>query len=458
MQFSKDSKICIVGAGSSGIAACKNLIQCGFENITVYEQSDKVGGNWVYTKDVKHSSVYETTHIITSKHHSNYLDFPMPAHYPDYPSHWLMAEYFENYAREFGVWDKVKFNTTVKNVFKTEDGKWQVEIEDAKQNTQTNITGSPASQSFPTKEVFEEAVFDVLIISNGHHWNPRYPNYPGKFEGELVHSHYFKNNKPFEGKRVLVIGAGNSGCDAAVEVCRLAKKTAISMRRGYHFIPKFVFGQPADVIANKFQWVPDFALDLVYGFVLRLENGDITKWGLQKPNHGVRQSHPVSNSELLYYIRHGEIAAKPDIEKFEGKTVFFKDGTNEEFDTIICATGFKVTFPFFDKNLINYEDSDVRLYKRVFHPDHHNLMFVGLIQASGCFWKLADFQSRLLANYIAGNLKLPVDMNNEIEKELKTNRDGFTKSARHLIEVDYFKYSADVIKHVPSNAPEWNKK
>jgi hypothetical protein len=387
----------------------------------------------VYTEDVKHSSVYETTHIITSKAHSSYLDFPMPEHYPDYPSHWLMAEYLENYAKEFGVYERVQFNTTVKHITRLADGKWNIETDKGTE------------------------VFDVLIVSNGHHWNPRYPNYPGQFEGEFMHSHYFKNNKPFAGKRVMVIGAGNSGCDAAVEMCRVAKKTFISMRRGYHFIPKFVFGQPADVIANKFQWVPDFLLDKVYDLVLRIENGDITRWGLKRPDHGVRMSHPVSNSELLYYIRHGEITAKPDIERFEGKTVFFKDGSKEELDVIVAATGFKVTLPFFDKNFINYEDTDVRLYKRIFHPEYRNLMFVGLIQASGCFWKLADFQSKLLANYLAGNFKLPDNMNAEIDREVKRIREGFTKSARHLIEVDYFKYSADIIKHIPANAPSWKK-
>jgi hypothetical protein len=436
MKYNSDTKICIVGAGSSGIAACKNLLQVGLKNIVVYEQSARIGGNWVYTEDVKHSSVYETTHIITSKHHSNYLDFPMPDNYPDYPSHWLMADYYQNYSDHFGVTPKIKFETTVVKIDKTNDGKWKVQTADKNGN-------------------LSDEIFEVLIVSNGHHWNPRYPNYEGKFEGEFVHSHYFKNNKPFSGKRVLVIGAGNSGCDAAVEVCRTAKKTAISMRRGYHFIPKFVFGEPADVIANKFQWVPDFLLDLVYAFVLRLENGDITKFGLQKPDHGVRQSHPVSNSELLYYIRHGEITAKPDIQKFDGKTVHFKDGSKAEFDTIIAATGFKVTFPFFDKSLIDFEDKDVRLYKRVFHPDHMNLMFVGLIQASGCFWKLADFQAKLLANQLVGNYALPENMNTEIDREVNQIRSGFTKSARHLIEVDYFKYSKSILDIIPSNAPAW---
>jgi len=437
MKLSKDAKIAIIGAGSSGIAACKNLIQVGFDNITIFEQSERIGGNWVFTQDVKHSSVYETTHIITSKHHSAYLDFPMPDSYPDYPSHWLMAEYFQKYADKFGVMPKIKFNTTVTNITREADGKWTINTSDSDNQS--------ASETF-----------DALIVSNGHHWNPRYPDYPGKFDGEFIHSHYFKNNKAFEGKKVLVIGAGNSGCDAAVEVCRVAKKTAISMRRGYHFIPKFVFGQPADVIANKFQWVPDFLLDAVYSIVLRLENGNIKKFGLQLPDHGVRQSHPVSNSELLYYIRHGEISPKVDIERFEGKKVFFKDGSVDEFDTIIASTGFKVTFPFFDKSLIDFEDKDVRLYKRFLHPDFNNLAFIGLIQASGCFWKLADFQSKLLANYFAGNYKPSGDMNKEIDVEVQRIRDGFTKSARHLIEVDYFKYSAGIIKQIPSNAPKWN--
>ena len=436
MKLSKDAKIAIIGAGSSGIAACKNLRQVGFNNIAIFEQSERIGGNWVFTQDVKHSSVYETTHIITSKHHSAYLDFPMPAHYPDYPSHWLMAEYFQKYADKFGVMPKIKFNTTVTNITREADGKWTINTSDSDNQS--------ASETF-----------DALIVSNGHHWNPRYPDYPGKFDGEFIHSHYFKNNKAFEGKKVLVIGAGNSGCDAAVEVCRVAKKTAISMRRGYHFIPKFVFGEPADVIANKFQWVPDFLLDAVYSIVLRLENGNIKKFGLQLPDHGVRQSHPVSNSELLYYIRHGEISPKVDIERFEGKKVFFKDGSVDEFDTIIASTGFKVTFPFFDKSLIDFEDKDVRLYKRFLHPDFNNLAFIGLIQASGCFWKLADFQSKLLANYFAGNYKPSGDMNKEIDVEVQRIRDGFTKSARHLIEVDYFKYSAGIIKQIPANAPDW---
>ena len=187
-----------------------------------------------------------------------------------------------------------------------------------------------------------------------------------------------------------------------------------------------------------------------------MENGNIEDFGLQRPDHGVRQSHPVSNSELLYYIRHGEISPRVDIERFDGKRVVFKDGTVNEFDTIIASTGFKVTFPFFDKSLIDFEDKDVRLYKRFLHPEYENLAFIGLIQASGCFWKLADFQSKLLANYFAGNFSPSKDLKTEIDEEVRRNREGFTKSIRHLIEVDYFKYSAEIIKHIPKNAPKWN--
>ncbi|MFN8276737.1 MAG: NAD(P)-binding domain-containing protein [Chitinophagales bacterium] len=428
----KQARIAIIGAGSSGIAAAKNMMQVGYHNITIFEQSGVIGGNWVYTEAVEHSSVYETTHIITSKRHSAYLDFPMPDHYPDYPSHWLMATYFQEYAKHFGVTPKVKFHTTVKHINRV-DGRWQI--------------------IFERKGVVEEEVFDALLVCSGHHWNPRFPKYEGIFEGEFLHSHSFKNNKPFAGKRVLVIGAGNSGCDAAVEVCRVAATTAISMRRGYHFIPKFVFGEPADVIANRFQWVPDALLDMVYSLVLRLENGDITRFGLQRPDHGVRQSHPVSNSELLYYIRHGRITPRPDISRFDGKMVHFTDGSKQEFDVIIAATGFKITFPFFDKQLIDFEDKPVRLYRRMLHPEYDHLAFIGLIQASGCFWKLADFQAKLLANYFAGNAVLPDNMNAVIDEEVAQIDRGFTKSKRHLIEVDYFKYSASLLKAIPGNAP-----
>ncbi|MFN8308701.1 MAG: NAD(P)-binding domain-containing protein [Chitinophagales bacterium] len=425
MKLDPKSNIAIIGAGSSGIAAAKNLMQRGFQNITLLEQSDRLGGNWIYSEEVKHASVYETTHIITSKRHSAYLDFPMPESYPDYPSHWLMAEYFEAYANHFHIKEKIRFNTTVTHVNRMADGRWEI----------TSVKNDETSRT----------TYDALIVSSGHHWNPRFPTYAGKFEGEFLHSHAFKNNRPFAGKKVLIVGAGNSGCDAAVEVCRVAKSTAISMRRGYHFIPKFVFGEPADVIANRFQWVPDALLDLVYRIVLRLENGDITRFGLQKPDHRVRQSHPVSNSELLYYVRHGKISPKVDIDHFEGKTVYFKDGSNEAFDVIIAATGFKITLPFFDKSLIDFEDKEVNLYKRFLHPEYHNLAFIGLIQASGCFWKLADYQSKLLAAIFSGSFSLPNDLQADVAKDVAHINQHFTKSKRHLIEVDYFKYSNELI-------------
>lgn len=433
MQLPTSTRIGIIGAGSSGIATAKNLMQCGFHQLVIWEQSNRVGGNWVYSESVQHSSVYETTHIITSKKHSAYLDFPMPDDYPDYPSHEQMASYFDAYARRFGVMEKVQFNTRVLQATPISGGGWQI---------QTDQSDTPDR-------------VDFLIVCNGHHWNPRFPDYPGHFNGEFLHSHSFKNNKPFAGKRVLVIGAGNSGCDAAVEVSRVAKHTAISMRRGYHFIPKFVFGRPADEVANRFQWVPDFLLDWVYALVLRLENGDVRSYGLALPDHGVRQSHPVSNSELLYAIRHGKIKPRRDIARLDGDVVHFTDGTQDAFDVIIAATGFKITFPFFDEQLVNFQDKEVRLYQRMWHPTLPGLAFIGLIQASGCFWKLADYQARLLANILSGKGQLPKNLDRAIDREVEENKKWFTQSPRHLIEVDYFKYSRKLIAATPRSAPEW---
>ncbi|MCL4254438.1 MAG: NAD(P)/FAD-dependent oxidoreductase, partial [Anaerolineae bacterium] len=221
MKRGKDVRVCVIGAGPSGITAAKHLLQAGIQNVVVYERNNQVGGNWIYSPDPSHSSVYETTHIISSKKLSQYHDFPMPADYPDYPSHQQLLKYFHDYARHFGVDKVTEFNTEVKHITKTADDGWDVTLHDGRVEH-----------------------FDHLLVANGHHSVPKMPTYQGNFEGEFIHSHDFKHNRPFKDKRVLVIGGGNSACDIAVETGRVSAFTGISWRRGYHIVPKFVFGLP----------------------------------------------------------------------------------------------------------------------------------------------------------------------------------------------------------------------
>jgi hypothetical protein len=420
-------RIAVIGAGPSGITAGKNAIEAGLgAGLVVFEKSDQVGGNWVYRTESGHSSVYSTTHIISSKYHSAYEDYDFPAGTPDYPSHNHLREYFQNYAKDFGVHEKIRFHTEVRSAVKNADQTWTI----------TSV--GPDGEKVET--------FDALMVSNGHHWNPVLPQYPGTFAGEFIHSHAFKNNQPFKDKRVLVIGGGNSAADVAVECSRVATRTCISMRRGHWFMPKFIFGLPGDVVYHQSQWLPPKLRQKALQFINTLMTGKHERYGLQTPDYSILEGHPTLNSELYYFIGHGEVAPKVGISRFDGHTVHFTDGSSEDFDVIIAATGYKITLPFFDKNFINFEHAtEVPLWRRMFHKDHPSLYFIGLFQPLGCIWPLADYQAQLACMELIGKYQRPKNLSEEIDKELKNPHFNFYKSHRHATEVDYMMFRKELL-------------
>lgn len=420
--------ICVIGAGCSGLAAIKNLTQAGFDNVVCYEQNNQLGGNWVYSPKLSHSSVCETTHIISSKKMSEYPDFPMPDHYPDYPSHEQVLAYFKSYAERFDLESYIQFNSKVKSVIKTENQRWEVTLE----------TG-------------EKVLFDYLIIANGHHSVPNHPQLPGIFTGEYLHSHSYKNNLPFKDKRVLVIGSGNSACDCAVEISRVATYTAISIRSPQYIIPKFFLGKPVDTFNQNLQFIPKPLRNILQKLTLKIQIGNYRDYGLPEPDFAVTKAHPTLNSELLYKIRHGKVSPKRAIETIDGTQVIFKDGKTESFDTIVAATGYKIALPFFDKDFICYEDSEtIELYLKMFHPEHDNLIFIGLVQPQGAIWPLSDAQSQLLAKYIKGQWKLPPNIKELARKEAEFTAKEFKKSSRHAVEVHYYPYLKSLKKEIKS--------
>jgi hypothetical protein len=426
-------RVCVIGAGCSGITAAKNLLQAGVKDITCYEQNSDVGGNWIYSPKISHSSVCETTHIISSKHLSGYLDFPMPEEYPDYPSHEQVLAYFRSYARHFNLYPFIRFDTRVARVEKKDGGRWRVGLD---------------------RGAVEE--FDYLFIANGHHSVPRHPHLPGEFTGEYLHSHNYKTNKPFAGRRVLIVGSGNSGCDCAVEISRVAERVAISMRRPHYIIPKFFLGKPADTFNETVTKLPPLLAELLRKITLRIQVGDYRNYGLERPGFPVTKDHPTLNSELLYKIRHGKVHPRRGIRKIEGRRVTFDDGASEEYDTLIAATGYKIAFPFFDGDFINYEEADrVPLYLRMFHPDHRTLVFIGLVQPQGAIWPLSDAQSKLAANFVMGRWKMPSHIKKLAEKDSDYIEKEFLKSKRHTIEVHYHPFLKQLLREIPNDAPEW---
>lgn len=427
--------VCVIGAGPSGITAAKNILDVGITDLVVYDRGKDVGGNWVFDDESKHSSVFETTHIISSKHYSGYEDFPMPSEYPDYPGHRHLAKYFKDYADHFGLYGYIEFDTYVNTCKRLEDGRWQVAT---RQKGQTN-----------------ERIFDELVVCNGHHWEPRYPQYPGTFEGEIIHSHDFKRAASFKDKRVLVVGGGNSACDVAVETSRISQYTDVSMRRGYWIVPKFMFGKPTDELHNAAHKLLGF-LPLKWRryslqWLLKRMNGGHGIYGMEQPDHNLFETHPTINSELLYFIRHGEVSIKTDIAKFEGKTVHFKGGESKDYDAIIYCTGFVISHPFFDQQMIDYSSGPVPLYLKMFHPQYNNLSFVGLFQPLGCIWPASELQAKILARRLIGEWNLPEDMNAAIQNELDNPDVEQLNTPRHTITVDYPVFRKKLLRHLPDH-------
>lgn len=426
-------RVCVIGAGPSGITALKNVLDEGIEAVC-YDRNDRVGGNWLYNEAPSHSSVFETTHIISSKTLSQYEDYTWEDHgeeVADYPSHQQLASYFQGYAKHFGLDEYIEFETSVLNAEYISESEWKITVE------------GPSGK--------REETFTDLIVCNGHHWNPRMPEYPGTFTGDFIHSHDFKKAEPFRDKRVLVIGGGNSACDVAVETSRISKKTSISWRRGYRIIPKFFFGKPSDIVGLGMTWLPVKLRSMLSQFLIRVFIGPNKNYKLQEPDHNFGQTHPTINDELLYRIRHGKVHPKVDIERFDGKTVHFKDGSSEDFDVIIACTGFIISHPFLDPSFINYSEGPVPLYLKMLHPTYPNLSFVGLFQPLGCIWPGAELQSKVIARQLAGKWKRPANIESLVNREINHPHYNQLKTPRHTITVDYHIFRKNLIKQLPSD-------
>lgn len=420
MEHTYITKYCIVGAGTSGLTAAKNLDQLGIP-CDVIEREDDVGGNWYYGKP--NSSVYKSTHLISSKPGTEYVDFPMPDDYPDYPNHEQVWEYLKSYARTFDLYRLIQFNTSVETIERAGEY-WDVTLDNG-----------------------ETRRYKGVIIANGHNWDPKYPKYPGTFDGPVIHSANYKTPDVLRDKRALVVGAGNSGCDIAVESAQNAKITFHSTRRGYWYAPKFVLGIPADQIAENALRLrlPVAVRRWINVSLIKLIMGDPTKYGLPKPDHKFYETHPIVNSQMMYYLGHGDIKPKPDIQELRGDRVLFKDGTEEPIDVIIYATGYNITFPFIDKKYLNWHDNKPNLYMNVFHPEYDNFFVAGLIQPDSGQWGLVDYQAQLIARFIHAQTHNPQKAaefrRKKASEQPKLNHGiNYVESTRHYVEVEHFSY------------------
>jgi cation diffusion facilitator CzcD-associated flavoprotein CzcO len=378
--------VAVIGAGVSGLAAAKSLLGESLD-VTVYEKGDRPGGLWVQGNASGLSPAYDSLHLNTSKGRTEFADFPMPAEWPDYPSARRLAGYLQNYADTFGVTERIRFGTAVTGVTRTDDG-WRVTSDTA---------DAPET-------------YDAVVVANGHNWDPRWPEpgYPGEFTGTQMHAHDYRNPEPLRGKRVLVVGMGNSAMDIAVDASQVAAGPVIlSARHGAHIVPKYLFGRPADATGGALAVLPWRLRQGIAQTMLKVAVGTPESYGLPAPAGGLFQNHPTVSDTILHRITHGEVAPKPGIERFDGDAVVFSDGSREEVDVIVWATGYRVTIPFLSDEWLGGDPEQLGLFERVFHLADPSLAFIGLMQSTGAALPVVEAQAKLVAAYFSGRYALP---------------------------------------------------
>jgi cation diffusion facilitator CzcD-associated flavoprotein CzcO len=427
------TKVCIIGAGCSGITTAKRLKDFGID-YDQFELSDDVGGNWYFKNPNGRSSVYESLHIDTSTLRLQFEDYPAPEDFPDFPHHTQIHDYFRSYVDHFGLRDAITFETGVDRAVRAGGG-WDV----------TLSTG-------------ETRHYTDLVVANGHHWSPRLPDWAGDpFDGQVIHSHAYIN--PFEpvemrGKRVIVVGMGNSAMDIASELSSrwMAEKLYVSARRGVWVLPKYRNGQAADKVMAP----PDIPREQALAASRRLIRelvGNMSNYGLPEPDHEPLSAHPSVSADFLTRAGSGDIHMLPAIERLDGRTVHLVDGSTVEADVVVCATGYDMRFPFFDADEVElHPTSDHRypLFKRMIKPGVDHLYFLGLAQSSPTIVNLAEQQSKLLARLLTGTYELPpVDEQVRImEKDEAEHLAQYYASPRHTIQIDFGRYVVDLLAEI----------
>ncbi|HEX8065057.1 MAG TPA: NAD(P)-binding domain-containing protein [Thermoleophilaceae bacterium] len=420
-------RIAIVGAGPSGLAALRALTAAGFDAVA-YERGARIGGVW--TLEDRPTAAYRTLHLITSRARTEFAEHPMPADTPDYPSRDAVGRYLEGYAARFGLDERIRTGAAVERVRRLDGGGngggaagWEIEL-----------AGGERERA------------DALVAANGHNEVAKWPDppYPGAFDGRQLHALDYDDPDELRGRRVLVVGLGNSAMDIVTDASHVAERTLLSVRHGSWIVPKRLFGRPADQLSSPWVTVhvPWRVRQPLAQALLRLAVGPPESYGLPPPERGVFQAHPTITDTVLSRISHGEIAPKPGVERLAGDRVRFVDGSEEPVDTIVWCTGYRVEIPFLDPELVGPDPRELALYKRVLYLDRPDLFFVGLMQSTGSAFPIVERQSQLLAEHLTGRWAPPppAEMRADCERRRRAALRRWGPHGRPAMRVDFDAY------------------
>lgn len=417
----------IVGAGAAGICGAKHMLEEGLD-VTLYEIGSNIGGMWVYQNDNGRSSAYKTLHINTARDLTNFSDLRFDPSVPPFPSHWDMARYLKAYADHFGVAERVRFNTKIVNVRPADD-----------------YTEAKPRWRFETDRG-EVIVHDCAILATGHLTKPlEVDAFRDGFKGEYLHSHYYREPAQFVGKRVCVVGVGNSALDIASDLAVTSDKVALVARSSALIIPKLVFGKPFWETIKPFYkpWVPVWLRNRVLRSLVYMVQGDMGSLGFPSTSTRV---HATSNANIVNHIKYKRVLVKNGIERIDGRNITFTNGETAEFDTLIAATGYVIDLDFLDRRVAEERDNGLDLYMRIVPPDWRGMYFLAYFNSDTALNWICEGQARWLREHEMGRAKLPSrsDMLAEIEARKAWVRHQFKDTPRHAIEVEHLPYFAEL--------------
>ncbi len=402
-------RVCVVGAGPAGLVATKTLTAAGLE-VDCLEMSTAIGGQWVIDNPNGRSAAYASLETNTTKAMSRLSDFSMPADWPAFPGHALVRKWFESYVDSFGFRDRIRLGCEVTAAHPQPGGGWRVQTRDAE--------GRETEQGY-----------DAVVAASGNYWAPRMPALAGDLDGPVLHAQAYRDPDtpfPVSGRRVVVVGIGNTGCELACEIANAgAEAVFLSARSGTWILPKRRDGRPAaegapmmnpsDAVPGLLRALPDRWRQRMFERVgerrFKKMMGDRMKrfeqLGLPRAPASPFSKRPSVCDPLLPALESGAVVARPEVARLDGKHVVFRDGIREAADLVLCATGYHLRYPYLPESLVDTRDDDLRVFCGTVHPSRHDLFIVGVSRPTGAFWPIAEVQSRLVAALLSGRYALP---------------------------------------------------
>ncbi|MEM7404711.1 MAG: NAD(P)-binding domain-containing protein [Pseudomonadota bacterium] len=425
----REKSVAIVGAGASGLCTAKYFLQAGFRDVTVFEAGSKLGGMWCYENDNGLSSAYKTLHINTSRSVTCFHDLAFEPDVQTFPDHWDMHRYLVRYAEHFGVSPNVRFNTTVKKVRPIDDdaegARWTVEFE----------SGEPEH-------------FDTVVVASGHLSVPNHvPQFREQFSGEYLHSHYYREPAPFVGKRICIVGVGNSALDISGDVCATADRCVLVARSGALIMPKYLFGIPGTDLTMMIQrpWLPGRVRRWLLRLIAYLAHGDQTRLGFRPMT---QRTHATSNGTIINDVLYRRVEVKHEIEGIDGQRIRFSDGSEGEFDVLIAATGYLIDLDLVSDDVVKVERNRLDLYKRMVAPGWPGLYFVGFFNTDTALNMVFERQAAWIRAVELGEARLPAveAMHEDIQAKNDWVRKFYKATDRHTIEEEHVPYLKDLAR------------